>query len=1152
MEKRAFTRRPIQLAGTCSVPGKGSRGIEIRDFCTGGMLLAYSGSGGDCEPEHGKIVDILCQLPNDGRTLSFRGRIVRVEGATAGLAFIDPDIEAIHTLHDFAKRAAGTATQASARGAQTSASSASILATCRAIGEAELGPMIEEFLARITDRLYDKAGMAQGIVEKNAFYDALAAFRKHTPAFRETFVKHMRERLAASRPAARDTRKPRKPSTQGLSLVEDDVFEEWLVFSDSARKVELDHQSTLVELGLRLTQVYGEPIDNENNPYAPSAFVQAFQEALRIVSLAPEPARVAYATFRDTLSARARGFYEHLNDTLAQRGIVVDPSVAYRVRPSTTAVPRRATPVDPASAPAPATLSTAPIVMAPETRSPGTTPAEASPQTWYELVQELEHLKKQVAARPQEIYAQAAPAPARSDSDGLTSSDPTVHFADPKQMLSALDQLPPAVAASTDSASIKTAMLHVLAQSAPQGEKIELPPREEKIIDVTETLLESALSDKLLASSVTPWLRQLSVPLLKTALRDESVFSDRAHMARQIINSVAELEFYGSDGGAPNAVGRKIGALLKEIETAEDLTPELFQRVLRELNALIRIQHKAYEENVREVVLAEESQPAQAVRAFRPAPAEDELVAEWHKRIRRLKVGNSVMLDADTTPRRLRIAWISKNFDRYVFVNVRGLKEQVLSADELVFRLRNGSALVLDDGGEPLVDRAQYSMLQKMHRHLLHETTHDALTGLINRREFERVVTEALADARQHESQHVLCHLDLTQFNVVNSTFGYDGGDNALVEVSELLLANSGERAVVARLGGDEFGILFRHHSIESVLEISEQLKHRFGDYRYTRDNHSLSLSYSAGLVILAPEASGATELMQAAETSAHVARSKGSNYTKVFNADDTGLHRQHEVTMWVTRIDRALDEQLLDLRYQPIVAIKDDAIAIHHSEILLGVRDEAGNPISPAEFILAAEHFRRMVQVDRWVVERAFSWLANHPEQLAALGGMAINLSGASLNEEGCVEHILQQAKRYAVPMEHICFEVTETAGIENLSSASEFILALKETGCMFALDDFGSGHSSYAYLKNLPVDFLKIDGAFIRNLDENPYDYAVVKSITEIGHFMGKKIIAEFVENEAILRLLREIGVDFAQGYVIAKPQTLSALEKRSHAPA
>lgn len=1145
MEKRAFTRRAVHLEGICSAPAKGSRTVEIRDFCTGGMLLAYDEAEPGCSPDHGDIVDVRCEVPtlHGSRSIYFHGRIVRVESGTAGLAFIDPDIEAVHALHDFAKKSGSPEPKSGAKAHLPDTTVSALLDECRRVAQAALEPLIEAFLSQVSERLYFKAGAAQTILDKNSFYDAVSIFSKQGAGFRTNFIAHMRRRLESDAPSSRTTAQ-QKPAAQSLSLVEDDVFEEWLVFSDTARKVELELQEPLTDLNLRLAAVYGQAVDNETNPFAPVSFTEAFKSALQSFTLAPDPARAVYAVFRDTLTLHSGPLYEKLNAVLIDRGILVDLRDKYRIRRSSEKPPQ--SPVGSATqataAPSAAiSVSTAPAVAAP------IVPAH----DWYQLVQELEHLRQQVGV------VESRPAPLQADA-GLRERRPDEHAAvtlvAPEELLAALSKVaiqeaPPQTAqprAFQPQTSIKSQMLNLLSQQRPE-QNIAIPEREEKIIDVTETLLESVLNDKLVASSVTPWLRQLSIPLLKTAIRDESVFSDRAHYTRQIVNAVAELEFYGDDSSGKNAVSSKIQALLQEIETADDLSPELFQRVLRELNALIRIQHKAYEENVREVVLLEQSKPAVGGGISMHIPVADEATAEWQKRVRRLKVGNSVMLDADSTPRRLKIAWIGKNFDRYVFVNVKGLKEQVLQRDELVHRLRSGSAVVLDDGGEPLVDRAQYSMLQKMHRHLLHETSHDQLTGLINRREFERLLTEALADVRQHESQHVLCHLDLTQFNVVNTTFGYDGGDRALLEIVELIERELGAHDTLARIGGDEFGLLLSHTSVDDALALTTRIKTAFLEYRYTVDQQSLTLSFSAGLVALAAENKSAIDVLQAAETSANVARTKGSNYTKVFNADDTGLHRQQEVTRWVTRIDTALDSESLELRYQPIAGIADGGLQIHHSEILLGVRDEAGNPISPAEFILAAEHYRRMAMVDRWVIEHVFRWMTEQPDQLSIVGGLAINLSGSSLNEEGFVNFILAQAKKYSAPMDKVCFEITETAGIENLSNASEFILAVKETGCMFSLDDFGSGHSSYAYLKNLPVDFLKIDGAFVRHMDENPYDFAVVKSITEIGHFMGKKIIAEFVENEGILRMLRDIGVDYAQGYVIAKPQALASLQKR-----
>lgn len=1134
MEKRAFTRRAVRLEGLCSASGKGSQTVEIRDFCTGGMLLAYPEAEASRTPQHGDVVDVRCDVPNgrDSRSLQFHGRIVRVESGTAGLAFLDPDIESIHALHEFAKRAARSEPR-HLEPKPAHATVSAILSECRHIAEAELGPTIEAFLSLASERLYIKASAAQTIVDKNSFYDAVNVFDKHAGRLKDDFIGHMRHRLRSdSLTPAASRQQPKKMSARTLSLVEDDVFEEWLVFSDTARKVELEFQEELTDLALRLSALYGKTVDNETSPFAPASFTHAFKLALQSVVLAPDSARVVYAAFRDVLTARSGALYKKLNAVFVEHGLEIDLSGKYQIRRTATAQAKHSA------------TTVASVALATDSSAPSPQQAPYAATNWYQLVQELEHLKNQVAnLPPQEAQSSLAAVPEIAPQPA--APDKRVDYVAPEALFAALSQLNiDRNAESSEKPSLKSQMLTLLSAQRP-GETIALPEREEKIIDVTETLLDSVLNDKLVAASVTPWLRQLSIPLLKTAIRDESLFSDREHYTRQIVNAVAELEFYGDEASGQNAVARKIQALLQEIENADDTTPELFQKVLRELTSLIRIQHKAYEENVREVVMLEQAKPIAAGGNVLPLLLEDEATAEWQKRVRRLKVGNSIMLDADTTPRRLKIAWIGKNFDRYVFVNVKGLKEQVLHRDELVHRLRSGSAIVLDDGGEPLVDRAQYSMLQKMHRHLLHETTHDQLTGLINRRQLERLLTEALADTRQHESHHVLCHFDLTQFNVVNSTFGYAGGDRVLLEVAELLEREVGAMGIVARIGGDEFAALLSHTTIEDALELTARLKVAFIDYRYTIAERSLGLSFSAGLVSLLPENASPADVLQTAETSAHIARSKGSNYTKIFNADDTGLHRAQQVTRWVTRIDTALDSETLELRYQPIVGIANGEFQIHHAEILLGVRDEAGNSVSPAEFILAAEHYRRMAMVDRWVIEHAFRWMKERSDQLPLVGGLAINLSGSSLNEEGFVDYILEQAKKYAPPMDKVCFEITETVGVENLSNASEFILAVKKTGCMFSLDDFGSGHSSYAYLKNLPVDFLKIDGAFVRHIDENPYDFAVVKSITEIGHFMGKKIIAECVENEGILQMLRDVGVDFAQGYIIAKPQCLHTME-------
>ena len=1164
MEKRAFKRRILRLKGVCSAPGKGSRVVEIRDFCPGGMLLSFkdvsnSDQATAFSPAHGDVVDIRCNVPSfhTQKPIIFSGRIVRLDADGAGLAFIDPDADALHSLHEFTKqRTEASITPRSpgnlAGNTDSTTLSASdinkraMLEACRRMAQECVEPLLESFFTRATERLMTAGERAQSISEKNAFYDASTIFRQQRESIKQTFVKQTNQRFNQSSDfiAAQARGAGMELSKSTLTLVEDDVFEEWLAFSDMARKTESACLEQLSDLTHRVGVLLHAPLDKETNPFGPVSFGTAFQESIKGLGFTPSSLHVVYAIFRDVLIVQLDILYKNLNQHLIKNGVLSDLRHKYSVKRSAELTSR------PKAIPTPKNPEQTPLDGGTHgSHDPLQSSNAPAEQDWYRLVQNINDLQKQVLG-----HAQTGHTPTLSAAQG-----PELRFYSPQELIQALTSLGSPSNSEYQVARypqhIRSQILTALGTGKSAHDQKQLPSREEKILDMAGNLLESVLSDKLISNNVRPWLQQLTIPIFKMALDDESIFTDKSHLVRQVINAIAQLEFYGTEDGdkGQQEVTKRIEGLLKEVESADPLTPKVFGRVHRELSLLISVQNKAYEENFKEVLTESEQEQQGAnvsgvsTQSLIPGLDEDEALREWKKRVRRLKLGDSLLIDAEFKPRRLRLAWISENRSRFVFVNVKGLKELALSRTELALGLRNGTLIVLDDGGDSLLDRAQYSMLQKMHSHLLHETTHDQLTGLINRREFERRLGSALASARQSGLHHVICYLDLTQFSVVNNTFGYDGGDRLLAEIADLFDSQLGDRGVLARIGGDEFGMLLEECTTQEALAITALYKEAMQNYRFTVEDKSLAISFSAGLVSISEDSDSIITLLQAAETCCRVARGKGSNYIQVFSAEDTGLFRHMEVLKWVTKIDEALDNESLDLRHQPIVGIKDPDMSVHHSEILLGLLNDEGEMISPADFILAAEHFRRMAAVDRWVIERAFKWMVGHRERLDEIGGLAINLSGSSLNEEGFVDFILAQALKHNVPMGKVCFEITETAGIANLSNASEFILAVKKTGCQFALDDFGSGLSSYAYLKNLPVDFLKIDGMFIKNMDSNPYDYAVVKSITEIGHFMGKKIIAEFVENEGILNLLREIGVDYAQGYAIAKPQSLAALDSQ-----
>jgi len=427
---------------------------------------------------------------------------------------------------------------------------------------------------------------------------------------------------------------------------------------------------------------------------------------------------------------------------------------------------------------------------------------------------------------------------------------------------------------------------------------------------------------------------------------------------------------------------------------------------------------------------------------------------------------------------------------------------------------------------------------------LIYQSTHDSLTGLLNRPEFERLLLHALDDAQSNGSEHALCYLDLDQFKVVNDTFGHVAGDELLRQLSRELTGQVSKRDVLARMGGDEFGVLLEHCSARDALRIAERLRAVVEAFPFAWEGRSCRVGASIGVVPVTAARSSLTDLLSLADTACYAAKDEGRNRIHVYHEGDVEMARRHGDMQWVARLRQALDEDRLCLYYQPIVPLAageaDDGGA--HYELLVRLVDEAGEIVPPGAFLPAAEQYNMATTLDEWVVRRAFDWLAADPARIDGLALCSINLSGHSLRSNVFLDFLLGSLRGRRIPAERICFEITETAAIGNLVQATRFIETLRALGCRFALDDFGSGLSSFGYLKNLPVDYLKIDGVFVKDIADDPIDLSVVRAINEIGQVMGKRTIAEFVESEAIMARLAEIGVDYAQGYAVGRPQPLT----------
>ncbi|MEG5053770.1 EAL domain-containing protein [Microcoleus sp. B13-B4] len=483
-------------------------------------------------------------------------------------------------------------------------------------------------------------------------------------------------------------------------------------------------------------------------------------------------------------------------------------------------------------------------------------------------------------------------------------------------------------------------------------------------------------------------------------------------------------------------------------------------------------------------------------------------------------------------------------------INKALLEERIVTlANNTILISHDGTEYPIADSAAPIRDREgqiigavmvfhDVTESRYLTRQLSWEENHDALTGLINRRKFEQQLVEALASVKDSNQQHALCYLDLDQFKVVNDTVGHIAGDELLRQITALIQKGVRANDMLARLGGDEFGILLTQCSLSQATQIAENLKDIVHQFRFIWNGKTFIIGVSIGVVAIDQTSQNLMELLGAADAACYAAKARGRNCVHIYSLDDSELIKQRGQRQLIAQISRALETNRFCLYYQKIVSITSKPL-VEHYEILLRMLDENGKIVSPAQFIPAAERYGLITEIDCWVIEKFFSNYHKLPEKDAVSQGLyTINLSGASISNNQFMRFLIEQFSRYQVPPQTIGFEITETAAIANFEQARYFMGELKKIGCCFALDDFGSGLSSFAYLINLPVDYLKIDGAFVKNISHNLISQALVEGFNGIAHAMNLETIAEFVEDETILEKLREIGVDYAQGYGIARP--------------
>lgn len=537
-----------------------------------------------------------------------------------------------------------------------------------------------------------------------------------------------------------------------------------------------------------------------------------------------------------------------------------------------------------------------------------------------------------------------------------------------------------------------------------------------------------------------------------------------------------------------------------------------------------------------------------------PHTGPDEIESDrWTTRARELAVGHWIELTLDDgDKRKLRLVWGGEDVLRFVFLSPTGMSEISFDFAEFVQKLRTGEASLVEEGDIPFVDQSLFNMVQDVYRRLNFQATHDALTGCMHRHDFEKLVSALLARSENADQPGALVVMDIDEFSVINATYGAQAGDRLLQATGELAQKHCRLRRPephAGRISGNEFAILMDQSAVEDSLDFAERLRQDFENQVFSHGDAEYQATLSVSVCPISQAFASAGDLLNSASLSLKSVKRLGGNRVELVKG--SGQPAKSDTPQWVSEIDRSIRDGSLFLRAQPIVPLNRSASAGKSYELLLGMTDASGNQVSPQAYIEAAERFRRSTQVDLWVVQEVLDWMRANPLILSDIGTLNVNLSGASLSDDRFMLELEALLKAHRDLAPKICFEVTETSAVANLHYAADFMRELKRLECRFALDDFGTGLSSYAYLQKLPVDYVKIDGIFVKDMTTNLTNYAMVRSINELCHFLDLKTIAEYVEDMEIFETLKEIQVDFAQGFGIAKPRRLDSLKHEARTP-
>jgi diguanylate cyclase (GGDEF)-like protein len=674
------------------------------------------------------------------------------------------------------------------------------------------------------------------------------------------------------------------------------------------------------------------------------------------------------------------------------------------------------------------------------------------------------------------------------------------------------------------------------------------------VVEIVSKLLDGMLDDPLLGAEIKQCIRKLAIALLKVALQDGYFFfANEQHPVRTTLNRLGSLE--------PSIIGDArwhavIDPLVTKVLAESDkagrvdgyaLKESIFSEVLVQLDALYEEQNRIYDDTVAIAVREHCNQKALIDSLSAGKPVDDKTspapprpvpleLQRWLDNVDQLQAGDVIYRRGQgATTEKLSVAMVSDDASSYLLVDARGKKAASATRQELAMRMRNADMWMVDASKLPIVERSLFRILNELHQRIVHQVNVDEASGLLNQKGLESRVEEALSAALTMGSNHVLATMELDALGPIVQTCGQQVGSELLRNFVPVLENHVCHKGIAARLKAGRFAVLLHNCSIDNAVTVMDTLRAAMETSRCKWHEESFRLSISIGLVPIDAHSANVPDLFEAADQAYRAACMAGGNRVHVHEAS---IGAAVPPTQPSAIISRLIANGELHLRCQRVTAISAKSSALPQYEILLGVKNEHGEVSLPGNFLRAAQRHNQMLEVDRWVIETTLRWMADNRNRVDRADSYSINVFGTTLADENLLAFVRGLFTATRVSPGKIVFEVTESSAIDSLPAAVNFIHAIRADGCRVCLDKFGSAQTSLARLETLPIDYVKIDGALVRDIATDSRDLMVVRSLNEIGHFLGKKTVAECVESADVLARLRQIGVDYAQGFAIEAP--------------